>query len=224
MKRSMLLLIVVFASVAILQDCNPFRGKRNGADASPITISDEKIHYREKPDGFQPVDKSNTAIYADETNQVAQLIIVENCPQLPCTVDLTPGNSSGQYWSANVLDQEGNPIDIIKADASKVTVTDQIVGEQFMRDQPDATEGKGYYHDPPGSSGAHNVRIGSVQVTVGTSAPQPLQCPQTNCKLIAKYCEQGWVPNDKDHYKCNKKVIAARLNEFGSIRVRMCQL
>ena len=191
MQKKLLMISAPLLAV-MLQGCSKF-GHLGGADSSPITISDDRIHYHHTH-GFSFDPKKPYQITADESKYTATKIIVHNCPALPCSVDL-----NGNSWSAQVLDQDGNVIDQITA-SSTVTVQDTKMDKGFVQDTNDNTSGPGYYHDPPDSGGGP-ILIGSLSVTVGGGSPTQLQCPPNNCKVIVQYCYLG-APDPANEYKC----------------------
>jgi len=199
MKNTKLLLcaLLLVGTLLLLQACSSFH-MTAPTDSSPITISDDKIHFHQRPGGFNA--SSKTTIAADETNEVAQRFIVRNCSTLPCYVDLTPGKNS---WSATLLDANGNTLDTISASSTAATVTDKAGDAGFVTDAPDNTTGPGYYHDPPSSGGAH-ILVDSVMVTVNGQATS-LQCPPTNCFMVAQYFNQDWVHAENNDWGCRPK-------------------
>ena len=202
MKPTLLTLAALALSL-LLQGCRFFTTERNrdGTDSSPITISDDQIHYHQKhlnngftPDPNHPNDQ--TWISADETNFVAIKIILDNCQNTPpCTIDL-----NGNPWSAQVMDQSGNVLDQINASSTAVEVHDMANDGGFKKDMDDTQTGKGYYHDAPNPGGGASV-VGSLAVTVNGTTTS-LMCPSNNCRVIAQYCKMKLSPDPSDEYKC----------------------
>lgn len=199
------LTFTVLALLLLLQGCRSSsknnESGRDGTDSSPITISDDQIHYHQKhlnggftPDPNHPHDLN--WISADETNYVARKIILDNCQNTPpCSVDL-----NGNTWSAQVLDQSGNPLDQISASLAAVEVQDMANDGGFKKDIDDSQTGNGYYHDAPNPGGGASV-VASVAVTVSGTTTS-LTCPSNNCRVIVQYCKSDEYPDPGNEYKC----------------------